>query len=686
MICVSIQNKNLREILDIFGTSGRKIEMAEIRLDRCPLSEEDIEVLFSDIDIPLIATCRISELAVSCGCDLSVAAKKAEKMLAKAIEAGAMYVDLEIEAPAPVGKSIRRLSSNCGTILIRSFHDFEGTGSSGELREMIRRCEKFGADLVKIVTTANNQDDAARVMSLYEDSEPGKLLAFCMGGEGRNTRLDCLGKGAPYTYASLTEAEAAAPGQMPFDHMYGVLYGDRRPARLAEPLPVPASKSFAQRAIIAAALADGVSHLAGYSPCGDNEAAIAVAESIGAEVSRKDSVLTIKGIGWSDSGKVPLSLKELNTGESGLLTRLMIPILSVINANPVVVKGVKTLVNRPLSGASDIMASFGVVLRDTDRDSSNGNGDCHIPLAVNGRLIPGRADISGRNGSQLISGLLMSLPLCGKDSVIYVRDPKSIPYMFITLDVLKKFGISISNEMEGGEDFLKTGDWSLCSQITFKIKGGQRYSSADFSIEGDWSSAAAFLTAGALFGSADLSGLDTKSLQADLSIVDILVDAGASISQSDEPEGIIHVRRAPLYAFSVNADNCPDLFPIISVFAAFCQGTSRIGGVGRLANKESDRAKAITDMLERMGVAVHVEGDEMVIEGHSLEQRLLSGTLLKGGRFTSSHDHRMVMALKVAELGADGPVEIDDIACVAKSFPSFMDMFATFTENNRINI
>ena len=99
--------------------------------------------------------------------------------------------------------------------------------------------------------------------------------------------------------------------------------------------------------------------------------------------------------------------------------------------------------------------------------------------------------------------------------------------------------------------------------------------------------------------------------------------------------------------------------------------------MGRLANKESDRAKAIVDMLTQMGVQVKVEGDEMVIEGHGLAQRLLGGAsgLLKGGSYTSHHDHRMVMALKVAALGADSPIVIDDEECVAKSFPQFHTTF-----------
>ncbi len=439
---------------------------------------------------------------------------------------------------------------------------------------------------------------------------------------------------------------------------------------------MPASKSFAQRAIIAAALAQGTSHLSGYSPCGDNEAALAAARKLGARIKTEGSTLEITGIGAFEKC---LSISDIHVGESGFLTRMLIPVLSVIADGPVLVTGEKTLLKRPLAGAHDIMASFGVrLLPEGPAPAEARKNDCFIPLTVKGPLVPGRADVSGREGSQLISGLLAALPLAGSRSTVYVHDPRSIPYMFITVDVLKKFGIEIGSEMEGGEDFLQTQDWTLCTGVTFKMRGGQHYRAADFRIEGDWSGAANFLVAGAIFGDVEVEGLDTQSLQADISIMDILMDAGASMSQleGDTPTtGSIHVTRAPLCAFETDLNNCPDLFPIVAVLAAFCPGTSRIRGVERLRHKETDRAAAIVDMLTQMGVPVQVDEDEMTIEGMGLPQRILTGNLLKGGSFTSHGDHRMVMALKVASLGADGPVEIDDTACVAKSFPEFLDMF-----------
>ena len=674
--------------------------MAEIRLDRCNLAQDEVEELFSSSDVPLIATCRVSEIRASLDDGNtddrkldSRASQKAESLLITAIHAGAAYTDLEIEAPAMMSKRIRRETRECGTVLIRSYHDFSGTDSLEALKALTEKCFALGADIAKIVVTANDDDDTARVLKLYESFDPGRLVAFAMGEKGRSSRIDCLAKGAPHTYAALNEEEAAAPGQMSTASMLANVYGGRKfigyPS--AEPVQMPCSKSFAQRAIIAAALSEGVSVLRGYSPCGDNESAIAVARALGAEVTvglsyasgnvaKDGSALTIKGIGAKRNS---LKLNTLHTGESGLLTRMMIPLLSVLNDGDIRVTGEKTLTGRPLKGAPEIMSAFGVrLVQAGERAANSASGpadaaEVFVPLDINGSLNAGKASISGISGSQIISGLLMALPLLDEDTVIELNNPKSIPYLFITMDVMKAFGVKVWCDMEGGEEFAESKDWSDCTSITFHIKGGQAYKAADMDIEGDWSSAANFLVAGAVFGRVELTGLDTKSLQADLSIMDILMEAGASLSQlgDDDPKGLIHVQRAPLSAFEVDAANCPDLFPIVAVLAAFCEGTSRIAGVGRLANKESDRGKAILEMLTKMGVNAKIAGDKLILEGHSLASRALTHTLLRGGSFTSHHDHRMVMALRVAGIGADSPIEIDDTQCVAKSFPTFGELF-----------
>lgn len=672
MICVSIQGKSLQQIYSILDRED--VEMAEIRLDLCRLSEEEREELFSTTDKPLIATCRM---------DGRYSAEEAEEMLLQAIEDGAAYADLEIEAPAQVSRRVTAAARKAGVCLIRSWHDFMGTPADEALAGMAHKCGEAGADVVKIVTTAASIEDARRVGALYGLFPEGGLVAFCMGEAGRESRLDALKLGAPFTYAALAAGECTAPGQWTLAEMNGRLYGGRRRFR-RDGVEIPASKSFAQRAIITAALAEGVSRLeglagerpsgegeAGEAICGDTAAAIGVARAMGAEVSEDGSTLIINGIGPIAGG---LGLSRIDVGESGLLTRLIIPVMAGINGAPVEITGRGTLLRRPLNGAADIMASFGVILSNAEGQAGK---DIKVPLKVNGPLLPGRADISGRGGSQLISGLLTALPLVLGDSALYVHDPKSIPYMFITLDVLRHFGVDIPAEMEGDEGFARSHDWARCTAVNFHIRGGRQYRAADVRIEKDWSSAAVFLAAGAIFGEVSLAGMDIGSLQADISIMDVLADAGACLSEDED--GVINVCKAPLSAFDANLDNAPDLFPIVSVIAAFCPGESHIQGMGRLASKESNRSQGIMDMLGQMGVDARRDGDTLTVRGRSLSTRLLDGQLLRGGRYTSSHDHRMVMALKLAELGADSPIVIDDEECVAKSFPGFL---AEWGDNN----
>ena len=302
MICTTIHRRSLEQIHEAL----EQCEMAEIRLDRCDLSAKDIDELFTS-DVPLVATCRISEVAAS---EPSLAAlpeqsreiramQIAEKKLLRAIEAGARFVDVELEAQKQMSKRVRGAAHESGTVFIRSYHDYEGTDSLEALKAVVEKCVYHGADMVKIVTTAHSQADVDKVMALYswvhEEKVSGNerigaladggLIAFCMGEAGRMSRLEALAHGAPFTYAALSEKEAAAPGQWPAAEMASAVYGSFPfigtcstfagkslavpqnsgvPSALSQEncprsICMPVSKSFAQRAIVAAALAEGTS-------------------------------------------------------------------------------------------------------------------------------------------------------------------------------------------------------------------------------------------------------------------------------------------------------------------------------------------------------------------------------------------------------------------------------------------
>jgi len=654
MICTSIAGKDFAQIQQLLSKGD--IELAEIRLDSCSLTEEQIEELFSESELPLIATCRL---------DGNNSQEQVCSKLSAAIKAGARFADLELDAPSNLSRRIQKLCKEYGVELIRSYHNFEQTPEPELLSQILQRCYRYGAAIAKIATQPREAQDIKHILNLYKEAPHGKLIAFCLSDEARETRMYCLKQGAPFSYACPDAEEQTAPGQWTQGEMTKAIYGQCHPYQRSG-LKMPASKSFAQRAIIAAALSQGTSTLGKYTDCDDSRSAIKVAQALGAEVSQTPQGLVIKGIGPLTE---PLKIDSINAGESGLLARLMIPLMSTIGPGNVTITGEGTLLQRPLEAASDILAAFGVMV--SNEESSKGK-TIFIPAKVSGKLIPGLADVPGRGGSQLISGLLMSLPLCNKPSTLYVGEPKSLPYMFIIQDLLRRFGIKIDSELEGNARMLEEQDWSGCSGVTFKIPGSQSYKSASFDLEADWSAAANYLVAGAVFGSVEIDNLDCSSLQADLSILDILVEAGASVSATED--GRVCVCKAPLEAFNADLNNAPDLFPIVSVLAAFCCGQSRLSGLRRLHTKESDRAAAIQEMLTALGVKYSVEEDDMLIEGETLCSRILNSRLLSGGEISSHHDHRMVMALKVAGLGAQGRIMIDNESCLSKSFPGF-DLF-----------
>ena len=197
----------------------------------------------------------------------------------------------------------------------------------------------------------------------------------------------------------------------------------------------------------------------------------------------------------------------------------------------------------------------------------------------------------------------------------------------------------------------------------FILRGGQKYRLRGAVVPGDFSGAAFPLTAGALGGAITLSGLDLTTAQGDKAILDVLRLAGAQVStEGDE----IRVKKGKLHSFTADVGETPDLAPILSVLAAFCEGESVLRTVSRLRDKESDRLSAIEDMLSRAGIASHEEGDALVV----------CGGVPKGGAFRSYSDHRMAMSEAVLAAYCVGESEIDDMTCVGKSYPRFWEDFA----------
>ena len=399
------------------------------------------------------------------------------------------------------------------------------------------------------------------------------------------------------------------------------------PSAIKGLIKAPTSKSMTQRAIAATLLSDGQSIIHNPSYCDDSLAAMSIAVGLGARVEPQAHDLTI-------TGSAILKEPKLNCGESGLAIRMFSPIAALYDAEITMV-GANSLKNRPMFMIEEALNQLGVKCTSTD-----GN----LPLTIQGPLVGGKIEIDGSISSQLLTGLLMALPLATKDSEIKVNNLKSKPYIDMTIQILKSFGITILNS---GYDL-------------FKIPGNQKYTPQNYTVEGDWSGGAFQLVAGAINGELTVEGLSMDSMQSDKAIIKAMQKAGAEIKIHDTK---IEISKSRLNTFDFDATESPDLFPPLVALASYCSGVSSIRGVSRLVHKESDRAMALREEFGKMGVKIEIKGDVMFI----------TGSQPRGARVESHEDHRIAMALAVASLGATGRVFIRDSQCVAKSYPAFFD-------------
>ena len=393
----------------------------------------------------------------------------------------------------------------------------------------------------------------------------------------------------------------------------------------------PSSKSYAQRAIAIALLAKGRRILRNIEFCKDTRSALACIEALGAKVSLlDDSTVAIEG------GLNPMS-NRLMVGESGLATRLFTPIASLHNT-PICIQGEGTLLHRPMTMMIEPLRELGVEIKD---------GGGFLPIEVCGPIHGGKLTVDGSISSQFITGLLLSLPLAEEDTTLKVINPVSTPYIEMTIDTARRFGIEIMHN---------EGDYS-----EFFIEGRQQYSATDISIEGDWSGAATMLVAGAIAGDVEVKNISTLSKQADTAICHALERAGAGIIIEQDS---ITVHRRALRAFEFDATNAPDLFPALAALAAAAEGESVIKGTHRLRHKESDRAETIRQEYEKLGIEIDIsEPDIMRIRGGEIHP----------AEVFSHDDHRIAMSLAVSALRCKGEVKITNAECVEKSYPTFFE-------------
>lgn len=408
-----------------------------------------------------------------------------------------------------------------------------------------------------------------------------------------------------------------------------------QPAMLAGELSVPSSKSLSHRALIAAALANGGSQVDGLLDCDDTQATLGGLKALGYAAQ---GAIGSGSVVFPEKQDVPSQAVEIDCIESGSTLRFLIP-LALVSSENVVFKGRGRLLQRPLEPYFDIFREQAIdwTLRENR-------------LSISGRLKSGRFRVPGNISSQFITGLLFALPLLEGDSEIIIEGKfESVDYVRITLDVLKTYSVD-----------------AFFSNDKIMVRGGQRYMPCSFVVEGDWSSAAFWSVAGALGSGILMRHMNDASLQGDKAVLAIAAQTGALITKDETG---ISVRKGDLRAFDVDCADIPDIVPVLSVLASYCEGTSVMRNIIRLRLKESDRLQAVIDNLAAFGVHAQESAGNLLVHGRT--DRDFSEAV----NIDSFADHRIAMAFSIMAAFSQSKAVIHGAECIAKSYPDFYQDF-----------
>lgn len=400
-----------------------------------------------------------------------------------------------------------------------------------------------------------------------------------------------------------------------------------KPGKIKGSIQVPSSKSVSHRALICAALAKGTSKLSNVLECDDTRATIQALKAFGVKVTRtKKGAYTVRG-GTSQAPRRPI-----NCGESGSTLRFLMSV-ACLSPGKVILTGKPGLLKRPVKDGTHALKQLGAKITDHSG---------FPPVTILPSVCGGTSFLRGDVSSQFLSGMLLAAPCFKKKtSIKLVTALESRPYVDLTLQVMKEFGVKVD---VAGREFVVSPSF---------------YRSRNYVVEGDFSSAAFLIAAGVLAGKVVVRGLNRNSKQADKAIIQILRKMGAKLHWAGNA---LIAQKSSLHAERIDVRDCPDLVPVLAAVACFAKGTSRIHNAGRLRLKESDRLAAITQELRKMGAEITEKKDELLIHG---------GKPLHGASIDPHGDHRIAMACAVAALRAEGKTVIQKSECVKKSYPTF---------------
>ncbi len=412
---------------------------------------------------------------------------------------------------------------------------------------------------------------------------------------------------------------------------------------------VPGSKYEANRFLIAAALTDGTTHLSGLPEGEDIRAAVSAVGALGARTTRHGADLEVRGppdaSGAADTAPGSGDRTAVSVGESGTLLRFLTAAAATV-PQTVAIGGTGRIRERPIA---DLVAALEALGADI------GTTRGFAPLTVrSGRLSGGEVRVAATQSSQFASALLLAAPrAAGGLSIVLESDPVSASYLDLTVSVMARCGVSVERT----------------TPLRFRVRPGARYRPGAHRISGDWTTASYFFAAAAIApGRVTVGGLDPESPQGERGFPGILNRMGCGVKEERSEDGVrVTVTGATrLRGISVDMGSMPDAAPTLAAIAPFAGEPTRIGGIGHLRHKESDRIAALADGLRRLGVRVSPGEEGLAIEPPGADDAFRPGLIDPYG------DHRIAMALALTGLRIPG-VRIRTPDVVGKSFPEFWD-------------
>lgn len=412
-------------------------------------------------------------------------------------------------------------------------------------------------------------------------------------------------------------------------------------ARVDGAINLPGSKSVSNRALLLAALACGKTVLTNLLDSDDVRHMLNALSALGNNYTLSADRTRCDITGNGGPLRAPGAL-ELFLGNAGTAMRPLAAALC-LGQNEIVLTGEPRMKERPIGHLVDSLRQGGANIDYLEQEN-------YPPLRLRGGFIGGDIEVDGSVSSQFLTALLMTAPLAPKDTIIRVKgELVSKPYIDITLNLMKTFGVEIANH----------------HYQQFVVKGGQQYHSPGrYLVEGDASSASYFLAAGAIKGgTVKVTGIGRKSMQGDIRFADVLEKMGATITWGDD---FIACTRGELHAIDMDMNHIPDAAMTIATTALFAKGTTTLRNIYNWRVKETDRLFAMATELRKVGAEVE--------EGHDYI-RITPPAKLQHADIGTYNDHRMAMCFSLVAL-SDTPVTILDPKCTAKTFPDYFEQLA----------